>query len=198
MKTRLQKVLSGLRSRDFDFTTAQEYGEPGYSTDKSLILLANWNQLTKSELRAVESVAEIEWSDEWITDDDGVRCYRTSTDSYGWQSSILWGDGYFVPVFDLSEGEELVSELESLGYLCEVGDKPQKALPSNVPASKMESAFELVSDDNETGFHPGQDASPEKILAKLSPSRRYVFRISGKGQFDTTWQVWAEKDFAEA
>lgn len=197
MKTRLQKVLSGLESRNFDFTSASEYGEPGYSTERPIILFANWNGLSKSELRAVESVAEIEWSDEWITDDDGAKCYRTSPDSYGWQSSILWGDGYFLPIAELSEGESLVSELEDLGYLCEVGDTPQKVLPSNVPDSLMESAFELVSDGNETGFHPGQNAKPEKILASLPSGCRYVFRVSGKGQFDMTWQVWAEKSTFE-
>ena len=190
MKTRLQKVLSGLESRNFDFTYAQEYGEPGYHTDKPLILLANWNSLSKSELRAVESVAEIEWSDEWITDGDGLKCYRTQPDSYGWQSSILWGDDYFLPISELSEGESLVSELEDLGYI----DNSRKALPSNVPESLMETAFELVSDDNETGWYPGQNAKPEKVLASLPSSRRYVFRISGKGQFDMRWQVWAEKE----
>ena len=80
MKTRLQKVLSGLESRGIDFSSATEYGEPGYSTEKPVILFANWNALNRFEMRAVESVAEIEWSDEWITDDDGVKCYRTSPD----------------------------------------------------------------------------------------------------------------------
>lgn len=193
MKTRLQKVLSGLESRGIYFTSASEYGEPGYSTDKPIILFADWNVLNRSEMRAVESVAEIEWSDEWITDDDGVKCYRTSPDSYGWESSIIWGDGYFIPVDELGEGETLLSHLEELGFICEPGDKPRSALPSNVPETSLEEIAELVSDDNETGFHPGQNANPEKVLSAL-PSGRYVARISGKGQFDITWQFWRLRD----
>ena len=196
MKTRLQKILSGLESRGIDYTTATEYGEPGYSTDKPIILFADWNALNRSEMRAVESVAEIEWRDEWITDDDGVKCYRTSPDSYCWQSSILWDDGYFVPVAELGDGETLLSHLEALGYIKDPGDKPDRALPATVPASDLETIAELVSDENETGFHPGQNASPEKVLSTL-PAGRYVARISDKGQFDITWQFWRLRDAAE-
>ena len=193
MKTRLQKVLSGLESRGIDFSSATEYGEPGYSTEKPVILFANWNALNRFEMRAVESVAEIEWSDEWITDDDGVKCYRTSPDCYSWQSSILWGTGYFVPVSELGEGDALLSHLEEMGFICEPGDKPRSALPSSVAESALESIASLASDDNETGFHPGQNASPEKVLSAL-PAGRYVARISDKGQFDVTWQFWRLKD----
>ncbi len=84
--TRLQKVINGLSSRNFDFTVSTEYGEPGYSTDKPVILFANWNDLNKSEMNAVESVAEIEWSDEWIQDDAG-RAFRSQPDSYSWEPS---------------------------------------------------------------------------------------------------------------
>lgn len=191
--TRLRKVLNGLESRNFDFTIAQEYGEPGYSTDKPVILFANWNDLSKSELKAVESVAEIEWSDEWVTDDNGQKCYRTSPDSYCWQPSIIWGDGYFVPVDELGDGETLLSHLEDLGFLNEPGDKPDRALPATVPAASLETIAELVSDDNETGFHYGQNANPEKVLSSL-PAGHYVARISDKGQFDVTWQFWKIKE----
>ncbi len=79
--SRLSKVLSGLQSRNFDFRTSTEYGEPGYSTDKPIIIFGNWSALSKSELAAVESVAEIEWSDEWVQDDGG-RAFRSSPDCF--------------------------------------------------------------------------------------------------------------------
>ena len=188
--TRLQKVLSGLQSRGIYFDTATEYGEPGYSTDKPLILFANWNDLNRSEMNAVESVAEVEWSDEWTTDSDG-RAFRTQPDCHWWEPAFFVHDGEVVPWDSLSEdGEALEDELRDFGFTAEKGDAFFRALPSVITPARLATIATLATpDDMETGFHHGQNDSPEKLLRTL-PDGTYLFRITGKGQFDVHWQAW--------
>lgn len=181
--TRMQKILNGLESRGFDFETASEYGEPGYSTDKPLIIFGNWNDLSRSELDAVESEMEIEWSDEWTTDSDG-RAFRTQPDCYSWRPSWFLHDGEIVPNDSLSGDAD---ELRDYGFVFEPGDSVElKSVPENVELSTIAS---LVEDDCQTGLYPGQNDSPAEKLAKL-PHGEYCFQIDGKGQFNCTWSIW--------
>lgn len=190
---RLQWVCNGLESRGIYFDSACEYGELGYTTDKPCILFANWNEIkSKSTMKAIESVAEIEWSDEWVIDpSDGIKAYRSEPDSYGWEPSWFLHDGEVVPYDTLPEsGEELLEALRDYGFVHDQQSRVDlKAVPSRFTERQLESFATLVNGDCETGFHPGQDDQPEKILASL-PAGEYLFRIAGKGQFDIRWQVW--------
>lgn len=183
MKTRLQKILNGLESRGFDFETATEYGEPGYSTDKPLIIFGNWNGLERSTIDTIESEMEIEWSDEWVIDSDG-RAFRSSPDCYSWRPSWFYWEGEIIPNDSLS-GD--VDELRDYGFVFSPGDSVDlKSVPENVDLSAI---AELVESDCQTGFHPGQDADPAAMLRAL-PEGEYCFQIDGKGQFDCTWSIW--------
>jgi hypothetical protein len=73
-----------------DFSTATDYGEPGYDKPmRSLpILFANWNYVSKEAYEALEKAGyALEWADEWVTDDDAMA-YRTSPDSFCWRPSF--------------------------------------------------------------------------------------------------------------
>jgi hypothetical protein len=202
---RLQKVLNALQAKGVDFDCAEEYGEPGYSTDKELILFANWNHFDSREMKAIESVAEIEWSDEWTTVHnypDKSRAFRTSPDSYGWESAIfLTEDGEYIPFDSLPDsGENLLSELREYGFTVEVWQDGTgtnhadlchypKAVPSRYSEKDLATIADLREDDCQTGFHPGQNDKPEDKLKSAGPGE-YLLRIADKGQFDITWQVW--------
>jgi len=193
---RLQWVINGLESRNICFESANEYGEPGYITDKPCILFANWNKIkSKTTMKAIEAVAEIEWSDEWAIDhSDGCKAYRTSPDCHGWEASFFYHDGEIVPYDILPEdGEALADSLRDYGFIHDQQATAElKAVPSRISEARLESFASLVNRECETGFHPGQNDRPEKILASL-PTGEYLFRISNKGQFDIHWQVWKVK-----
>lgn len=188
---RLQWVINGLESRGIDFQTATEYGEPGYSTDKPVILFADWNPLSMRTLNAIEAVAEIEWSDEWVQDNSG-RAFRSSPDCYGWEPSFFISEDCEIVPFDTlpAGGEDLAGALRDYGFTASPGDTcGLEALPSGIGRGAMETFATMIVGDCETGFHPGQNDKPEAILAGL-PDGEYVFRINGKGQFDISWEVW--------
>lgn len=187
---RLQWVLNGLQSRNFDFQTANTYGEPGYTTVHPVIILANWNDLEKSELEAVESVAEIEWSDEWVIDDEG-RTFRSSPDSHGWQCSWFLHEGEIVPWDTIKgEGGQLLDTLRDYGFIHDQSDRAKlRAVRGSISDKQLATFATKLRDDLQTGFHPGQNDDPAKILASL-PAGEYLFKISDVGQFDVSWEVW--------
>lgn len=77
-----------------DLDIADEYGEPGYTSDKP-ILFANWNRWKNNLPKRMEDAGyELEWSDEWITTyhHGTSKAYRTSPDCYHWQPSVQLGE----------------------------------------------------------------------------------------------------------
>lgn len=198
---RVRWILNGLEQRGIDFEIASTYGEPGYSTDKPFIVLADWNEPKhkggKREYRAFD-LLETEWQDEWITDSEN-RAFRCSPDCYGWQASWFYHDGEVVP-YDESDGHEgadLLEWLDGYGFVHNNGDSVElKAVPSCISPERLSPFAELVRDDMETGFHPGQNDRPEKFL-KTAPEGRYLFRIQGKGQFEIRWEVYRVKEEQE-
>lgn len=50
------------------------------------------------------------------------------------------------------------------------------------------------SEDYESGLHPGQTDSPQKIAAALvAAGKEYLFQIGGVGQFDVRFHVWVRE-----
>lgn len=183
---RAQWIINGLISRGIDFDTASEYGEPGYSTAMPVIVMANWNAFSNSEMKAIESAVEIEWSDEWVTDDEG-RAFRCQPDSHGWTQAWFYHEGEVVPWDTLDTEPTEPDELRDYGVFSQSGDTCDfRSVP---PDFDLSGIGLLVRGDCETGFHPGQNDSPEAILKTL-PAGEYAFKISGKGQFDISWEVW--------
>lgn len=82
-------VLNALQERH-DVKLCSYYGEPGYTDPENGIVFANWNNISSTLANYLESAGYgLEWSDEWMIDYNHDKAYRTSPDSYGWQSSIV-------------------------------------------------------------------------------------------------------------
>lgn len=190
MKTnkRLQWLFNGLESRGIDFTTAAEYAEPGYTTDKPLIVFANWNELDKGHRhheKLIEQIVGVEWSDEWANCCDCNRAVRTSGDSYSWLPFYRTQIECGIVCLDC-----LAKDVP--GYLETLEDDVTTAAPDDARFNPGEHGYTLHDETYETGFHPGQDANPAKILKALHAMGKtgVVFRLAGKEQFDVTWKAY--------
>lgn len=180
---------------------ANEYGEPGYSADGPVVLgdywchreecrgggLHDFERHYPSEVAALRDAgAELEWYDEWYVDSETSRAWRTSADSYMWQSSLLWSEDaceYLTPDHDIADWLEVVT------------NNPRAALPSHVWTDDELAAegFHERECGYENGWHPGQNDDPIAILASIhatEPDSDVIFRLSSVGQFDVSFCVY--------
>lgn len=204
---------------------ADEYGEPGYSDPEKSILLANWNEAERTltarhEERAKERLQDsaepltdyeapsgreawrrfekrlerlgysLEWSDEWYVDSGRSPCkaYRTSPDSHGWESQVRACDGYMLTPDD--DADEWIEDALN---------EEDRPLPSWFDDSELERhGFAVVPvDDQQVGFHPGQNDYPHKFVpALIRKGFDVVLQITDRGQFDTRYRVWTRKEDA--
>lgn len=178
MDEKTQQVLE-----DNNANFAQGCAEPGY--DDKPVIMANWNNIEGAIYDALEGEGfSCEWEDEWITCDECGKAFRTSPDSYGWEMFGAIFDG-FALCGNCIDAEE---------YLESIENKPRKALTCSLldVIDPTEHGYTLVEDGFENGFHPGQNDDPAKILAGLlenDPQGRFVFAITGQGQFDIEFAV---------
>lgn len=176
------------RGRADEIDYANGYAEPGYSDPDKCILFANWNEYPTRLADILERAGyAIEWSDEWSTCEDCGRAIRTSPDSYGWQASYVI----------LNECEIVCNDCVDWQEYCDsLADNPRKAVPSRV--NPADYGYERLSDAGafENGFHPGQTDDPAKILNTLHAQGKtgILFRISGVGQFDVSFETWIRKE----
>ncbi len=164
---------------------AAGYAEPGYTNPGRCILFANWNCFSRKVVDLLEQVGyAIEWSDEWTQCGQCGKAVRTSGDCYQW-----------TPYYVIEEGEHTCLDcIDWESYLKSIEDNPHTAcLPQCNPADY---GYELLSDRNETGFHPGMNDDPVKMFKELEAQGKtgIVFRIDEQSQFYTTWQVWIKKE----
>lgn len=186
------------------------FAEPGYGDDDSIVVIGNWNPprfprngdapLTKDENlpvrlgNALEWLgAECVWSDEWTRCDECYRAIRTNADSYCWTmygafiecgyvcTDCLRKDiGAYLDEYLNNADTAIVwaepSDLESLGFARWAPDDPQTY---------------------ESGWHPGQDDDPHRILASILdevPNGEVVFLIDSVGQFDMRFSAFVRTD----
>jgi hypothetical protein len=172
---------------------AGQYAERGYDQPAKGILFANWNYFSKEVACILERVGyELEWSDEWSQCDECTKAVRTSPDGHGWQPFYILDDSSLV----------CLSCVDWPDHLERVEDTT-KGVMSACDPSKF--GYRLISESGQyqTGLHIGQDDKPADILAKCKAAGQtgIVFRVSDKGQFDVTWEVWQripEPDETEA
>ena len=170
-----------------DVSWAPHYVEPGYDNPKREVLFANWNNWPTRLTDILETVGyACEWEDEWTTCDYCGGAARMAPNSYDWQASILVTDGDEI-CRDCMDWEDECQRRE---------DDSNRAVPSYVNPS--EHGYVRLSDPREfeNGFHPGQNDKPENILQALHAQgkRGILFRISGKGQFDVSFETWIRED----
>ena len=169
---------------------SDQYGEPGYSTNKEYIVVGNFNpsdfknpgQFGRT-LDLLEKIAELEWLDEWITCDDCGKLYRCSPDSYSWlQSYHKFECGNYV-CKDCIDPEEFLGDIQ---------DNPRKAITLDIDPEDF--GFESYNGVFESGFHPGQTDDPSKIAKEVEAKgfNHYVFKIDSVGQFDCRFKVYVK------
>jgi hypothetical protein len=130
---------------------------------------------------------EIEWSDEWSVCPDCNKAFRTSGDSYHWQP-------HFATIDDCECicGDCIKSDPKE--YLESLADDWCKCETLGIDLSQWGYVEHQV--DQETGFHPGQTADPEKLLEAYRESGgmgRVIFQLDSTGQFDAEWSMWVER-----
>lgn len=199
------------RNRFECINSAPHYCESGYSTDKGEILFGNWNGPTPSKwdesqrkftredkhaaeslffsrvVKALESVAELEWEDEWTTCSECGGAVRTSADSYGWQRGYVELDGEILcSECAAKHAGEVIAQFEN---------EDSKCLMSDLGIDPADHGFTRLDQDFEHGLYGGQDADPKKIAATLRNRgiTRFVFVLDSVGQFDASFSVWIHK-----
>ena len=166
---------------------ADKYCEPGYSTDKSLIVTANWNTpyFTKEEVEEIEKDFEIEWSDEWASCQSCNGLVRIIQDSYHWQQS------YYTFDFEGLTCHKCIKEHWAEEYIETIENDPHKAITFDI--DPCDYGYTLHESGFEAGWHRHQTADPRAIYDALESKFNYIiFKISGTGQFDITFEVYVK------
>lgn len=170
-----------------EYYHASNYGEPGYPASPRGILLTNWNRIPKTlSGRLIVQGYAVEYSDEWMVDTDhGDMAYRTSPDSYGWESSVRAVDDFYLTP-DSDPQEWIDDSLNESG----------SPLPSWFDKSELDKrGYHTTGDERETGVHPHQTDDPDVVMRKLTDEGfDVILQVSDSRQFSTSWRVWARRE----
>lgn len=205
----IERILTDHYSHDRYFDTAAEYGEPGYSfstfADTPLFVMGNyWCRCDKGPRRADGTAdlhdlayhhprvwaqmgsqgVEFHWYDEWYVDHNTGKAWRTAPDSYGWQPSIVFGDGdYITPDDDPETWIEWATD-----------EPTSRCIPRVVGIKLADHGFQSWGDRFENGWHPGQNADPAEIVKEmreeLGADIDIAFSLDTVGQFDIGFSAW--------
>jgi hypothetical protein len=162
-----------------------EYGEPGCENPPRGIIMADWNHVHRRVYDWLEHRGfALEWSDEWISDDNG-KIYRSSPDSYGWLPSYwIRDDG---SVF----GKDEVSEdPEGTEYLEHLLDNPKSGDTFGIDWTRY--GFERIEEEHDSGIRETSE-DPRKIFRDLRadyPGSEFLFSIDSMDQFEAHWYAW--------
>lgn len=194
------------------------YSEPGYQNPKTGIVLGNanltlpWKQQEtpedekiRKEARTKSMIArvlaaldrlgyEFEWSDEWRECASCHGAVRCNADSWGWRRYYYEDEAHG----DVICGDCVCGNVERQreAYLEWIEGNHRRALTFDLDLSKL--GYLHLNDRFEHGFHPGQDADPEKVAKEIERcgGKRFIFEMDSAGQFDVTFSVWLHKDEA--
>ena len=166
---------------------AGHYSEPGYEAGQKGVLFANWNVFPSELAKVLERAGySIEWSDEWSNCYDCGGAVRTSPDSYSWERSYILVDECSIVCHECIDWQAYCESIE---------DNASKAVGSDVDPAEY--GYERLSDAGafERGLHPGQMDDPHEVLKALKAQGKtgVLFRISGVGQFDVTFETWIKE-----
>lgn len=199
---KLSSKLVQAWAEKYDWSWCAEYGEPGYSSKQGSmgVLLGNWNMMRTWEgestprtshqrvMNQLEAQYDIEWSDEWVIDDDGNKAYRQSPDSYSW-----------LPSFIYTESGDMITREDDIDTWIEWAiNQPGHALMDTIhtPERMVDKGWTKQDMTYETGFHPHQTDDPKEVFVALNrvfPSLDVVFMIVDKGQFDVSWVCFTKR-----
>ena len=193
----IMKIMQQLAEKhQWDY--ANEYGEPGYGdSNTTVVIFGDWNKVDIGKYPRIEAACreagiEMEWLDEWYVDhENGSKAWRTSGDSYFWQPSLAYGDGFVLtPDDDVEEWIEWA-----------VNDPSRCITRAMKPMNELvEAGFQLWPDDDErfeSGLHQGMDDDPAKITDQIRDSFSdvpddaidIIFYLSESSQFYVTFKA---------
>lgn len=190
----------------YDTGQYDHYCEPGYSLEEGQsIFISNWNNETKYNQETNKYVTiddtmprianllekcghELEWGDEWEVCNNCEGIFRTSPNGYGWKPNYHeWSD-------DEATCAECIKEHFVSDYLDELEGNWKSCMTFDVDLNEY--SYIKIDINFESGFHPGQNDSPENIAKTLSKNNieRFLFTLDDVGQFDTSFSVWIHSD----
>jgi hypothetical protein len=184
-----EKLLSDLMEEGADY--CGKYGEKGYSDPKSGIIFHNWNNVGQKIQDYLELAGyELEWSDEWAIDYENDKAYRTSGNSYHWESQIRYDDSgnMYTPDSDVSDWLDLCQVVE--------GDTVNNCLPSFISDELLEKEgyIKYNTDSFENGWHVGQTDEPsviaKKLFEEIGDCESLVFKLDENSQFYSKFIVY--------
>ena len=175
---------------DVDFANA--YGEPGYTDpgEGKCIIMANWNDVPRGLADCLEEEGhEVEYKDEWtaIYRDGNSFAYRTSPDSYFWESRLFYADGEeYAP-------DGAAEWIEACKTSTHIEITP---VPSFIHREDIEAeGWRAIEPELECGFHPGQTDNPQEIVRELLKKHSEVLlQRSERSQFYSKYLVYVPVD----
>lgn len=187
------------RKASFEIQWYEGYAD-GRDAPKGIVA-ANWNDAvyydpeTGKRIAYPEKIAsrlctifeklgvEIEWSDMVTGCSDCGKCIQTEPDRYSWQPDFIVGDG------EIFCGECAEGDAETLLKDAEGGTWNHASID---PADH---GYVALPESYETGWHPGQNDDPKKVLAALKAKGidRALVVIEDVGQFDSKWRVYVHE-----
>lgn len=171
---------------------------PGYP-DQTMIA-ADWNPDNMKRIGDfIENYFDdisLEWSDEWTSCCECYKAIRTSPDCYSWQAYYILGDGYITCLDCVKENFD--------DYIEDYINDSNKAIPSELIQTALDNGFKEVEDMElfESGFHDGQNDTPEKALDQVCKrvgtewfyaNQDYIFYIAETSQFYITFSLLTRK-----
>ena len=125
------------------------------------------------------------FSDEYSVCEHCNKAFRTSPDSYSWVANYWIGDGFIIC-------EDCVRKDYSEEYLESLENNPNTANTILSDDEIKKAGYKKIVADCESGWC-GRCDDPEKMLEQEKKSNkdgRYLFSISGTGQFHTDFDMW--------
>ncbi len=191
---RLIKVLDKKGLEFLFFEKNQENGKP--------LIIANWNEIDDRHTDKIEEACDkhdvgFGWIDEWTQCDNCEQAIRTSPTSYDWGPNFIQvgyyesGDGLSFICRDCIEDEMDYEQVEE--FIQEYNGDHEYAFPSWMEKFLPQYGFSSYGKNYETGMHPHQTDSPEKVaeeIRKKYPNADFVFVVTAEGQFDVSWSVY--------
>ena len=123
------------------------------------------------------------YADEWASCGECRQVVRTSPTHWGWTPDYYSSHGELICRECMLEDKET--------YIEYLKNNPRKANTMLHPEHLKELGFKKFNGTFVTGFHEGQNDSPEEMFEALKDEYdEVIFHIDASGQFDTEWEVW--------
>lgn len=158
------------------------YKETGYELPKDISdkrYFAEWLDYLTHEMWG--------FADEYSVCDCCNKAFKTSPDSYSWVADYWIDDGAIICGDCVRENEDYSKE-----YLESLENNPKVANTILSDDEIEEAGYKKIISDCECGWY-GRNDNPKKILEGVihnNTDGRYLFSISGCGQFFTNFDMW--------